>query len=435
VPTGWVAAYLVAGAVGTALASGVFARSWIPLTWTLFDVEAREATVLLALCSVALGGACHVLFSPSGVAGPPAAGRPLWVRVARVMGVCWSAALAAYVVGIGPLAARLAVTATGGEPDLLAVLSDLAAVMVWAPVGLLLATLCSSYWGVAVGAAALYATLVLPDYLSTSSMDDEPFSWLAAAPWWSNGFPEVGWQVSAQISAARFFLFALTAVVVAGVAALWLRRWTASFKPRSLAVLLVLAVPVVSAAGLTVIQPELVRPDSGGEVVCAPVGGAGSTVCVSREVSSVLGELRGLADTALIITGLAGEPVLVLGNGAVATSPDAGSFSRAVTAIAATTDGRYEYRWDVATQLARNLLGADSPECLQALLESGGFNTVPLLNEDSAVREVSKRVRGDQESSAPATGLEALTDDQLTRWVEELRAQLAVCAVSDSDMP
>jgi hypothetical protein len=135
------------------------------------------------------------------------------------------------------------------------------------------------------------------------------------------------------------------------------------------------------------------------------------------------------------VTGLAGEPVLALGNGAEAVGLDGGSFGYVVTATANTAQGRREYRRDVAVQLTNNLLGANSPRCAQALVDSGGANTEVLENESAVVREVAARVRGYREPSDPATGLEDLADDELARWVAEHRDQLAACAVADSDMP
>jgi hypothetical protein len=435
VPAGWVAAYLAGGVACTVLASGVIGKSWVPMTWSQFDVNARETTVLLALGSLALGGACHLLFAPANVAGPPTAGRPVARRVARVMAVCWCAGLVAYAVGIVPLAVRLALTATGGSPDLLAVAADAAALMVWAPVGLAAATLFNSLWGVAAGAVALGAAAILPGAVSTGGPDHRGVPWLIAAPWRLNGLPPEGWELPASVSVPRALLFLLGAGAAAAVAALWLRRWTPAFSPSSLAALLLLAVPLGAAGGLTALQAGVVRPDPDAPVVCAPVGGGGSTACVNVEASAALPELTALAEKALALAGPDGVPVLVLGNGARATEAQATSFGQTVAAPADLPQGREGFRRDVAIELARGLIGADSPECLEAQFQSGGETSEEEMNEYSAALEIAFRVSGRRENSPLPTGLEQLSDADLARWVKAHRSALAVCAVTDSDMP
>jgi hypothetical protein len=281
----------------------------------------------------------------------------------------------------------------------------------------------------------LGAAAILPGAVSTGGRDGRGVSWLIAAPWWLNGLPSEGWELPASVSVPRALLFLLGAGAAAAVAALWLRRWTPAFRPSSLAALLLLAAPLGAAGGLTALQSGVVRPDLDAPVVCAPVGGGGSTACVNVEASALLPELTQLADKALAVAGPEGTPVLVLGNGAHASESQTASFGHLVRAGASTRQEPESYRRDVAIQLAQGLVRADSAECDQALADGKGLMTEQLQNEKDVVDEVAFRVGGHRETPTPPPGLENLSDPDLASWVEAHRPALALCAVTDAQMP
>ncbi|NMN01172.1 hypothetical protein G1C96_1757 [Bifidobacterium sp. DSM 109958] len=295
-------------ALGAGVALAAFAQTssylFSPVVrWTSLTVAAREGLLLPALVVAVAAAAFGRSYRVHGlVIGRLCAGGTFRVLSRQIAGCC-AATLAGYVVALTPLAARTAMHADYGAPDLPALLSALTT--------LASVTVCASVLGAVV--ASRWMTVLLPlvtfvwlnggVMLTNTVLTNTGLSALMPAPLWGNDFPMPGTEIVPASSLYRIALFAAL-----GLAALRVGRDVLDDVGRrdrvtDVPLWIGAAVAVAMTVASIVVPMPLVRHDGRTEV-CSDAS-ARVTVCVHPADRGLVGVI---ADTAHRVIALAPLP-------------------------------------------------------------------------------------------------------------------------------
>lgn len=305
---------LVTLALTTAILAAVrlsWVDSFAPTRWTATSAAFREATAFAGPAAAAVAastaGVRHLLVCGRAPGrGWPAVGRRhlLLLMCATVLG---------YLLGLVPATLDASLHATAGGPDVLVMVSGLAAMCGWVSVGYLLGALLRPRVGpVIVLVFSFIVVLGLRLASDALTAGGKPRSLLSFAPTWGFDIP-VGWHEVSSVTWVRIAL-ALAVVVASGMIVSSLDSAGEGQSLRSLArTSLPLVAPLVLVGIAFFAQPLLMERTAGHASICEVV--STTTVCMNDEEAVLMPVAEAAATDVVALVGGATTVRMMVGEG------------------------------------------------------------------------------------------------------------------------